>query len=367
MKILYVTTISNTVNAFLIPHIKMLINQGNQVDVAFNIVQEVNPELIALGCKVYNLEFQRSPLKINNYTAYKKLKNLILSENYDLVHTHTPVASACVRLACRKLNNIKVFYTAHGFHFFKGAPLLNWIIYYPVERWLARYTDVLITINKEDYTRAKKSFKAGRVEYVPGVGIDIEKFQKKDIDYEEKRKSIGATNSDFIVLSVGELNKNKNHKVIIKAIAELKNEKIKYVICGQGYLENKLKKLAQEYKVSKQIVFLGYRKDILELMKVADLFAFPSFREGLSVSLMEAMASGLPVVCSHIRGNSDLIESDTGGILVKANYVKGFAKAINKVISSNHLRNKFSSNNLKSINKYTIENVISRLNKIYSK
>src|SRR5690554_6012945 len=135
MKILYVTTISNTVNAFLIPHIRYLIEQGHQVDVAFQINQKVNPEIEELGCKVFNIEFNRSPFNWKNIYAYKRLKRLIKREQYQIVHTHTPVASACVRLACRRMSEIKVIYTAHGFHFYNGAPLGNWIIYYPIEKW----------------------------------------------------------------------------------------------------------------------------------------------------------------------------------------------------------------------------------------
>ncbi|NMR89581.1 glycosyltransferase, partial [Vibrio parahaemolyticus] len=145
------TTISNTTNAFLIPHIKMLIDKGHKVDVAFNIEQEVKPEINDMGCKIHQLPLQRSPLKVDNLRAYRMLKDIIISEEYDLVHTHTPVASAIVRLVCKNLNNVRVFYTAHGFHFYEGAPLKNWLLYYPIEKWLSKYTDCLITINEEDY------------------------------------------------------------------------------------------------------------------------------------------------------------------------------------------------------------------------
>ena len=208
MKILYVTTISNTVNAFLIPHIKMLIDGGHQVDVAFNIEQEIKPEIFEMGCKVYELPLQRSPLSRDNFRAYKMLKNIIISGGYDLVHTHTPVASAIVRLACRRLSSVKVFYTAHGFHFYKGAPFLNWLIYYPVEKYLSKYTDVLITINHEDFERAK-SFKANKVEYLPGVGVNLSKFNVKLDSKEAYLATLGIHNSQFTILSVGELNKNK--------------------------------------------------------------------------------------------------------------------------------------------------------------
>lgn len=221
MKILYVTTISNTVNAFLIPHIKMLINEGHKVDVAFNIEQELNPELKKLGCKIHQVPFQRSPLKIDNLRAYQLLKKIIIEEGYEIIHTHTPIASAIVRLVISNLK-VKVFYTVHGFHFYKGAPFLNWLMYYPIEKLLAKYTDVLITINNEDYERAKKEFKASAIEYIPGVGINLGKFSNLSIDSKQKKKELGIAEDSFLVLSVGELNKNKNHQVVIRAIAELK-------------------------------------------------------------------------------------------------------------------------------------------------
>ncbi len=169
------------------------------------------------------MAFQRSPLNKDNCLAYKNIKDLINAEKYDLIHSHTPVASACIRLACRKIENVKVFYTAHGFHFFKGASLINWLIYYPIERWLSLYTDVLITINKEDYDRAKKLLKADRVEYVPGVGLNIKKFSKVIVDKSLKRREIEVPNDAFVVISVGELNRNKNHEIIIKASLILYN------------------------------------------------------------------------------------------------------------------------------------------------
>ncbi len=365
MKILYVTTISNTVNAFLIPHIKMLIDEGHQVDVAFNIEQEIKPEIYEMGCKIHQLPLQRSPLKKDNFRAYKILKKIIISEGYDLVHTHTPIASAIVRLVCRSLNNVRVFYTAHGFHFFKGAPIVNWFIYYPVEKWLAKYTDTLITINKEDYSRAKRKFKAKRVEYVPGVGIDLKKFNTVKVDRDLKRSQLGLPKEAFVVLSVGELNKNKNHEVIIRAIAKIDNPDIHYIVCGEGQLKGYLRDLSEDLGIKNRVHLLGFRKDIAEICKVSDLFTFPSYREGLSVALMEAMANGLPVVCSNIRGDSDLIEDGKGGYLVEPGDVEGFAKYIKELIEDSEIRIELGGFNHKKIENYSIENVLKEMEEIY--
>lgn len=365
MKILYVTTISNTVNAFLIPHIKMLIDQGHHVDVAFNIEQEINIEIVEMGCNVHVIPFSRSPLNKDNYKAYKLLKQIMLVEKYDLVHTHTPVASACVRLACRKIKNIKVIYTAHGFHFFKGAPAINWMLYYPAERWLARYTDVLITINKEDYTRAKRSFKAGKVEYIPGVGIDTKKISEVIIDKLEKRRELEIPDDAFVVLSVGELNKNKNHEVVIRALAKLNNPGIHYLICGQGGLENYLRDLTKELGLEKQIHLLGFRKDVPEVCRASDVFVFPSLREGLGLAALEAMVSCLPIITSNVHGIVDYSVDGVTGYSCKPTDVDGFADAIEELSSKPEMRRSMGVNNKDIVKKFEIENVNEIMTKIY--
>ena len=353
---------------FHIPYLEWFKKNGYEVHVAARNDYDNKDECIIPFCdRFHDLPFERSPIRKNNLQVYKDLKNIIDTEQYEIIHCHTPMGGAIGRLAARsaRKKGTKVIYTAHGFHFFKGAPLVNWLAYYPAERWLAKYTDVLITINTEDYEIAKK-FKVNRIEYVPGVGIDTDKFKNIEVNRTEKRESLGVSEDDFMIISVGELNKNKNHQVIIRAIAKLRNEKIKYVLCGQGPLETELRELAKELDVENQVKFLGFRKDVPDLMKVADLFAFPSYREGLSLSLMEAMASGLPVVCSEIRGNTDLIEDGKGGYLVEPSDVEGFAKYIKELIEDSRLKSEFGDFNHKKIEKYETKNVLNLLEQIYT-
>ena len=365
MKILYVTTISNTVNAFLIPHIKMLIDEGHQVDVAFNIEQEIKPEIYEMGCKIHQLPLQRSPLKKDNFRAYKILKKSIISEGYDLVHTHTPVASAIVRLVCRNLNSVMVFYTAHGFHFFKGAPILNWLIYYPVEKWLARYTDTLITINKEDYERAKSKFKAKRVEYVPGVGIDLKKFNTVKVDRDLKRSQLGLPKEAFVVLSVGELNKNKNHEVIIRAIAKIDNPDIHYIVCGEGQLKVYLRDLSEDLGIRNRVHLLGFRNDIAEICKVSDLFAFPSYREGLGLAALEAMACGLPLITSNVHGIVDYSVNGKTGYNCGSSDIDSFSKHIKTLYFDIDKRNEMGAKNIDTVKKFNQFNVLNLMEQIY--
>lgn len=364
MHILYVTTVSSTMG-FFTQHVKMLLQQGHTVDFACNVTKPIDPEFIMRGCRVHDLSLSRSPFTKANCRGYKQLKKTIQEGQYDVIHTHTPIASALVRVACRRNKDIKVIYTAHGFHFYKGASWLNWLFYYPVEKWLSRYTDVLITINEEDYERAKRSFKAGCVEYVPGVGVDVEKYGSVDIDRKVKRKELELAEDDFVLVSTGELNNNKNHKTVIDAVYRLNNPSVKYLICGQGPLENELRNLVQELGLEHQIMLLGYRTDIIEINHIADVFVFPSFREGLSVALMEAMACGLPVVCSNIRGNRDLIEDGRGGFTVEPEDVAGFSKSIKLLLEDASLGESLGNYNKSKIKSYDTKIVLEKMKNIY--
>ncbi len=261
------------------------------------------------GIKMVHIDFDRNPLSLKNLRARKQLLSLMEKEQFDIMHCNTPSGGMVGRLCAAKMKTPKVIYMAHGFHFWNGAPLKNWIFYYPVEHFLAHFTDRLITINKEDYERAQHFHykKGGKAVYVPGVGIDIGKFSCDLVTRENKRKELGLEDKEIMLLSVGEINSNKNQKVVIEALAKLHRKNIKYIICGIGPLEDELKQLARELNVYDQVYFEGFRTDIVDYYQAADVFVISSFREGLSVSIMEAISSGIPCVASRIRGNTDLL------------------------------------------------------------
>lgn len=369
-------SVASMIDQFNMSNIEILRDQGYEVHVAANFedgntsskqrIEEFKNELHNLGIPFYHVDFARDIKKVfKNFKAYRRIRDLILEHNYEFVHCHSPIGGVCGRLAALRTKT-KVIYTAHGFHFFKGAPLINWLLYYPIERWLARYTDVLITINKEDYARAK-SFKGKKVEYVPGVGLDTIKFENVAVSKKEKRKELGIPDNAIVLLSVGELNKNKNHETIIKALSKLDNKNIIYLICGSGPLEQYLKDLASSLDISSQVRLLGFRTDVCEIYKASDIFVFPSFREGLSVALMEAMAAGLPVVASDIRGNRDLIANGKGGYLVKPDDVDGFVKNIYKLLKCVEKRLAMIAFNKEAVGKFDRSNVNQKMQEIYSK
>jgi glycosyltransferase EpsD len=310
MKILYVATVVKThIMEFHIPYLKMLKDMGWETAVAARNDFDNKDDCIIPYCDEYfDVAFERNPLNPGNVKAYRHLKTIIENGGYDIIHCHTPVGAMLTRLAAtkaRKQGSI-VIYTAHGFHFYKGAPLLNWLLYYPVERCLARKTDVLITITTEDFMSARK-FKAARVEYIPGIGVDLNRFGKSNQEKaDEIKKELGIPQGATVWLSVGEVNANKNHEMVIRTLQFFPS--VWYVICGRGPLQESHKELAVRLGVGDRILLTGYRNDVEQFYTMADVFVFPSLREGLPVALMEAMASKLICVASKNRGTNDLLQ-----------------------------------------------------------
>lgn len=332
-------------------------------------VAEIKEDEKRYGVRLLHADVSRNPLSFQNVRAYKQLCKIIHANQIDSIHCNTPVGGILGRLAGRKCKVKKVIYQVHGFHFYKGAPKKNWLLYYPVERWLARYTDALITINQEDYQLAKEKLKLrnnGKVYYVPGVGIDIKQYHTEDTNCEEKRKELNIPPDAFVLLSAGELNANKNNAVIISAMEQLKRDDLHYVLCGVGDRENSLRMQAEKAGLQNNVHFLGYRNDIKALYKMADCFVMPSLREGLSRSLMEAMASGLPCVASRIRGNTDLIAEAEGGYLCETMDAAAYAEKLNFLANNPELREKMGRHNLIAIRKFSIETVTEEIRKIYS-
>lgn len=375
-KALIVASVASMIQQFNMHNIQLLIDQGYIVEVVCNCkegntisdekVKEMVRELAEKGVSVTHVPIPRKIYDIKGiFKSIKQIRKMCKKEKYALMHCQSPIGSVVARAAAIKArkNGMKVIYTAHGFHFYKGAPKKNWIIFYPIEKVFSYVTDVLITINKEDYRFAKRNMNAKKTVYIPGVGVDVEKFWNVSCNRVSKRKELGLKENDFFILSVGELNQNKNHEVIIKAIALLKNPKIHYYIAGIGNKEEYLKELANELDV--HLHMLGYREDIPELLMSADLFAFPSFREGLSVALMEAMAAGLPCVVSNIRGNVDLIQEGMGGFLCKPQSVNVFSRNIKKIVDDRKLRMKMSVYNLNRVKKFDLEKIKTMMCQIY--
>lgn len=371
-KVLFVATVVKThIMQFHIPYLRMFQEMGWETAVAARNDYENPADCQIPHCDTfYNIPFERTPWKSANIKTYFMLKRIIREGSFDLIHCHTPVGALIARLAALGARNkgTKVIYTAHGFHFFQGAPMVNWLFFYPVEWALSAVTDVLITINKEDYALATKRMRAKRIEYVPGVGINTEKFQKGREDGQDKRRELGFREEDFLILTVAEMTRNKNHITILRALSELRETTefahMHYLICGRGEVRGELESQASELGIADHVHFLGYRTDAPELYRCSDLFAFMPFREGLSVALMEAMSCALPVVCSRIRGNTDLIDDGVSGVFAE-NTPRAVADAILALYRDPERRAALGRGAAEKVMQFDEQNVHKRMKEIY--
>ncbi len=368
MRILYVTTIGLTMG-FFTNFIKELIDGGNTVEIAVNETDVSVPEVYRdWGCAVHQIDWSRTPFHPVNLRAIRQLRALVAEKRYDIVHCHTPVAGVCTRLACKDLRKegVQVYYTTHGFHFYRGAPFVNWLFYYPIEHCCSRFTDTLITINHEDYEIARTRMKARRVEYVPGVGADVERFRTAAMDRSEQRASLGLPSDAVVLISVGELNANKNHAVVIRTLARMKKRRIHYLIAGEGPLHDRLRLLANKLGVAEQVHLLGYRDDIPALCRAADIHVFSSIREGLGLAPIEAMAAGLPVLCSDNRGSREYVPRyDVPGCSCLFADEASLAAGIERLISDPALYKLLSERGFPVAEQFSLEKVNAIMRRIY--
>lgn len=320
-KALLISNIATKFTNFIVPSIEVLQERGYEVHTCANY-SNFKDDKTKYNIKMHHIDFQRNPFNLKNIKAYKQMQKLMKEEKFDLVHCNTPIGGVLGRICAKKMKVPKVIYTAHGFHFYKGAPLINNVIYKNVEKLLARYTDILVTMNEEDYKAAQKFKlrKNGKVMFIHGVGIDESRFNY-EMTQEEKhelRESLGIKDDDFVLIQVGELNKNKNQIMSIKAMNDLvkENKKIHLLLVGRGELKEYYNNKIKEYNLVDNVHILGYRMDIPKLMKISNVLLSLSYREGLPRSMMEAMAAGLPCVVSKIRGNIDLLEDKKGRIFM---------------------------------------------------
>lgn len=367
-KVLFCATVDFHFKAFHLPYMKWFKEQGWEVHVA----AAGNMELPYVD-KKYDISIQRSPLQFKNIKAYKELKDIIDENQYKIIHCHTPMGGAVARLAARKSrkHGTKVLYTAHGFHFCKGAPLANWLLYYPIEKMLANYTDCLITINQEDYNLAvQRKFKVPKIEKIHGVGVDTEYF--KPVSEAQKnclRIEMGYKPDDFLMFYAAEFNKNKNQQFLIRSLALIKDHvpNARLLLAGNGPLINDCKNLAEKMGVFEMIDFLGYRNDIAKILPICDISVASSLREGLPVNIMEAMACGLPVIASENRGHKELIQNGVNGWTVGREDIQTMAEKIKYLAENSSLQGIFGESGREIIkNNYAVNKVLEEKSYIYT-
>lgn len=376
--ILIVASVASMIDQFLMPYIEEYSRRNIRVVVATNFANpgtisversnEVVKQLRSFSVEVEQVDFARSPLSTANLTAYQQLLKIMSNERFDVIHSHSPIGGLLTRLAAKNQKsqkNAKVVYTAHGFHFFKGAPIQNWLIYYPIEKYMSGYTDALITMNEEDYQLAKAKFKLrtpDSIYKINGVGVDIGEYSCSiAIDYNFKA-SLGIPKENFVITIIGELNKNKNQIQMLQAIERLNDSTITLVLVGTGANYELFKK---KYQDNSNIKILGYRTDVKSILNITDVVASMSYREGLPKNLMEAMAAGKPIIVTNIRGNKDLIENNINGYTIPVDDIDSTMNVITILKASGERGAKIRTNNIEKIKQYSFQNVSKQIDRIY--
>ena len=369
-KVLIVATVQSHICQFHKPLVEILHESGIEVHVAArdNLSEKKGLKLDFVE-KVFDIPFQRSPFSFKNIKAYKELKKIINDGNYDIIHCNTPVGGILTRMAAKKVRKkgTKIYYTAHGFHFYKGSQIKNWMLWYPIERHFARKCDKLITIVGEDFLLAKKCFKT-TVERIHGVGVDENRY--KPVSVEEKaflRSNEKLNNSDYVVTCTGELNKNKDQKTLLKATELLKDKipGLKVLLAGNGPTESELRGYIHDKGLSDNVKLLGYRSDLEKIVPCADLVVSCSLREGLGLNIIEAMLCAVPVVATHNRGHDELVDAGENGFLFAFGDEVDLADKIYRLFSDKELSNLFGKNGFAKMKAYTKDNVKNELRSIY--
>lgn len=363
-KILFAATITDHFYYFHLPYLKFFHDEGWEVHVAAKGGRKL-PD-----CDFqYDIPFERSPFSKGNIEAYKQLKKVIDENDFDIIHCHTPMGGMLSRIAASKKrrSGTKVIYTAHGFHFYKGAPLINWAIYFPIEWAMSKKTDCLITINDEDYAFAKKWFKHPQVKKVDGVGYNSDLFYP--VSKEEKnqiRESKGYSSEDKLLIYVAELNANKNQGLLIDTMSKLKSENVRLLLAGADNFAGEYQKKAKALGVENKIDFLGHREDVEKLIKMSDICVASSLREGLPVNVMEAMAAGLPVVAVDNRGHRGLVRNGEDGFIINPDDVTVMSEKIEALLTDNELDEEFSNKASENIKRFSKDAVCIQMKNVYS-
>lgn len=343
---------------FLVPHVENFAEHGYEIEIACSnvggYIEEIKKRLKNSVKAVYTVSLVRSPFSLSNIKGYRELRKIILDGAYDIIWTNEPVMGAVTRLVARqsRKNGTRIVYMVHGFHFYSGAPIMNWVLFYPIERILSAFTDYIITLNNEDFKRAKK-FPVKHVYYIHGIGADTDRL-KKDTVNQDIRKKLQIPKQAFLILSVGELNANKNQKIIIDALSILQDKDIYYVLCGSGKNLKNLQAQSRRYNLQNNIRFVDYRRDIINFYDQADVFVLPSYREGMPIALLEAMYCGVTPVTSDIRGVRDVMKDGITGVICDPKDSKAFAEAIKNLKEDKRLRKGYGENSRKAVKPYML-------------
>lgn len=369
-KLLIVATIPETIEAFLLPYIKHLQDRGWQVDGMARGIRSSETCRRAFD-QVVDAPWSRQPLDFRNFIRTPRLiQDLVSRENYSVVHTHTPVASFVTRFALRRFTeDLKIVYTAHGFHFYSGGPPVRNLIFSVLERLAGRWTDDLIVINREDFEVAKRMHlvRPGRLHQIPGIGVDTTRFNRREAagqDAARLRAELSLPDSARLVTVVAEFIGRKRHEDAINALARLQNPHVHLLLAGSGERSGEIRALAKRLGLCSQVHFLGYRNDVPALLAASDVLLLPSLQEGLPRSILEAMSIGTPVVATRIRGVTDLLD-DGAGVLVPVRSPAAIAEALDYLLSDTQASKRIADTAAARVRQYDLDPLLAWHERFY--
>lgn len=364
-EVIFIASVCKHILTFHLPYIELLKDKGYKVSVATNFNGEDKSILENQGIQCFDVNFDRNPLSKYNLDALHTLKLINKKNDYEIIHVHTPIAAFLARLVFRKRKE-RLIYTAHGFHFFKGAPLINWLIYYPLERIASKWTGKLITINNEDYNQAlTMGFLKENVYKVHGVGVNIIEDVERSED-KELKKSLSINEESIVISCIAEINKNKNQKFLLDNWEELKKQcpQVVLLLIGEGNLLEETRKNILEIGLD-DVHILGYRKDIHNILEITDIVTLLSQREGLPKSIMEAMVAKKPCIVTNTRGLRDLVKDRANGFIIEDGDNTSLIKAFKTLIENRALRIEMGQDGYEKVKKYSLENVLPEYECIY--
>lgn len=369
-KVLFIATVYTHLAAFHIPFMRLLQDKGYEVHAAASPAEGRKEEVEVAGVKCWDIPFARSPYSPHNLRAFRELKRLLEAHHFAVVHVHTPVAAFLGRYLAKATGQGPALYTAHGFHFYKGAPFRNWLIYYTAERLASRWTDGLIVMNSEDFDNARRlGFQPGKdLFYVHGVGVDLSHYSPLSSPKEYIRSELGLSPAWVVVICVAEMIPRKNHVLLLNSwkILSARYTDCYLLLVGAGELMAALHEKVKQEKIPR-VYFLGFRRDVPQILRESDIVTLTSKHEGLPKCIMEAMAANKPVVATDVRGNRDLVEHGKTGFLVGLGDVEGLASALEKLITNKELREALGKAGREKIRDYSLEKVLSEMDPIYTR
>ena len=363
-KALYVASIEAHFTHFHVPFLHMLCSHGYEVHTAAKGENAIS----FVQCH-FDIDFARSPYTWQNVRAYRRLKAIIEENDYDLIHCHTPMASVLTRLAARKARKrgTTVVYTAHGFHFYPGAPLVNRLVYQTVERLLAPNSDGLLLINQQDLQSAQRLHLCkGLIRQTHGVGVDAARYTPASPqERQAARAALDIPPDAFVMVYPAEYNDNKNQLLLLQAIVQLPELPLLALLPGRGAEEEMLRDYIARHGLASRARIMGYRSDIPVLLHAADAGVSSSLREGLGMHLLESMCSGLPIIASDIRGHQDLVVSGENGLLFPTNNARALADAIDTLYQQPDLRVRMGAVSVQRTQAYHMVQTVAEMENIY--